>query len=346
MSERLIDWMIFPAALALSLALTALLRRHALAHKLVDVPNERSSHHVPMPRNGGVAIVITYLVGLLVLAKAGSLSVPLFTALLGAGGAVAVVGFIDDRYGVAARWRLAVHFGAAAWALWRLGGAPTSLPVLGHDVALGGAGAVLMVLYLVWLLNLYNFMDGIDGIAGVEAVTACFGGALFYWLAAPNPAAWAPLLLLLCSVLGFLVWNFPTAKIFLGDAGSGFLGLTLGVLSIDAALKVPSFSWAWLILLGVFVVDATITLLRRGYRREKLYVAHRSHAYQRAARRYGSHRRVTLSVGLINLLWLLPLALLVALGVLDGVIGVCVAYAPLVWLAYRFNAGASELPGD
>jgi Fuc2NAc and GlcNAc transferase len=190
---------------------------------------------------------------------------------------------------------------------------------------------------------LYNFMDGIDGIAGVEALTVCLGGVLLYWLTGSESAGSAALLLLLSAVLGFLVLNIPPAKIFMGDAGSGFLGLCLGALSIEAARQAPAFLWSWLILLGVFIVDATVTLFRRVKRGQKFYIAHRSHAYQYASRRFGSHRLVTLAVALINLLWLLPLALLVGLRSLDGITGLCIAYAPLVWLAYRFKAGAPEL---
>lgn len=345
MSPRVIDLIVFPAAFGAAFVLTILLRRYALARSLVDVPNERSSHQIPTPRGGGVAIVLAFLSGLPLLAWTGLLADPVMVALEGAGMLVALVGFLDDRGQIPARWRLVAHFVAAGWVLAWLGGVP-ALPFFGYSVTFGRLDLVLCALYLVWLLNLYNFMDGIDGIAGVEAATVCFGGALVYWLAVPELTGSAAPLLLLCAVLGFLVWNFPPAKIFMGDAGSGFLGLTLGALSIDAAWKLPAFFWSWVILLGVFVVDATVTLFRRVYRGEKFYVAHRSHAYQYAARRRGSHRPVTLAVGLINLLWLLPLALLVGLGALEGVVGVCVAYAPLVWLAYRFKAGARELQNE
>jgi len=336
-----IELVVFPAALAASFVLTALLRRHALAHRLMDVPNERSSHTVPTPRDGGIAFVVAYLAGLLVLAANGLADSSLVIALSGAGGVVALVGFVDDRRPLSAHVRLIAHFACAGWVLWWLGGVP-SISLFGRATALGWLGPVLIALYLVWLLNLYNFMDGIDGIAGVEAITVCIGSTLLYWIAAPHPVAWAPPLLLAFAVCGFLVWSFPQAKIFMGDAGSGFLGLALGILSIEAAWKESAFLWSWVILLGVFVVDATITLLRRIYRRETLYVAHRSHAYQFAARKLGSHKPVTIAVGFINLVWLLPLALLVGLGVLDGVAGVCLAYAPLAWLAYRFKAGARE----
>jgi len=152
--------------------------------------------------------------------------------------------------------------------------------------------------------------------------------------------------MLAAAVLGFLLWNFPPARIFMGDAGSGFLGIVLGVLSLQAAWTNPLLLWAWLILLGVFIVDATLTLLRRLLRGEKVYEAHRSHAYQYASRRFGRHLPVTMAVAALNLVWLLPLAMLVAVGWLDGLLGVLVAYAPLVVLAWRFDAGRAEAARD
>jgi len=144
------------------------------------------------------------------------------------------------------------------------------------------------------------------------------------------------------AVTGFLFWNFPPAKIFMGDAGSGFLGIVLGVMSLHAAWVAPQLFWSWVILLGVFVVDATVTLLRRLLRGDKVYEAHRSHAYQFASRRFGSHLPVTLAVAAIDLVWLLPIALWVGVGGLDGVLGVALAYVPLVMLAMKFRAGELE----
>ena len=331
----------FILAVLLSFALTAMLRRYALARSLLDVPNTRSSHTVPTPRGGGVAIVLTFSLGLPLLVWADAMAWREMVGLWGAGALVALVGFLDDHAHIAARWRLLVHFIAAFWALAWMGGLPP-LPVFGVMVATGWLAQALAVLYLMWLLNLYNFMDGIDGLAGVEAITVCAGAVLLCILVAPGVAAWGTPMLLLAAVAGFRCWTVPPARIFMGDAGSGFLGLMLGLLSIQAAWVNPAFFWAWLILLGVFVVDATLTLLRRLARRHKPYEAHRSHAYQYAARKYGAHRPVTLAVGAINLLWLLPLAIFVGLGYVNGLTGVLLAYAPLIWLAFRFKAGAAE----
>ncbi len=329
------------AAMVAAFALTAALRHYALAQRWLDVPNARSSHSRPTPRGGGLAIVAVFVLALAGLALAEVVAMSVLTALVGAGLLVALVGWLDDRGHVAAGWRLLAHFLAAGWGLAWLGGLPP-LVLFGTPVDLGWPGQLLALLYLVWLLNLYNFMDGIDGIAGIEALAVGASVALLLgWLA--GDGHWLAPALLAATSLGFLLWNFPRAQIFMGDSGSGFLGLMLGLLSIQAAWVAPEYLWMWLALLGVFVVDATLTLLRRLLRGERVYQAHRSHAYQHAARMLGSHVPVALGAGLLTLLWLLPVAALVALGHLDGAVAVLIAYAPLVAGAWWLRAGA---PGD
>lgn len=333
------EWYWIALAGCLSLMLTAGLRRYAVSRSLIDIPNGRSSHTVPTPRGGGVAIVVTFLLAVLLLAVQQQMAMASVMAFVGAGGLIAVVGFMDDHGHIAARWRLLGHFIAAAWALYWLGGlAP--LNIMGTAIALGLIGNVLAAFYLVWMLNLYNFMDGIDGIASVEAICACMGACLIYTMCGYSDLIGLPLLLA-AAVAGFMFWNFPPAKIFMGDAGSGFLGLVLGLLSLQAAWVSSQLFWAWLILLGVFIVDATFTLVRRLIRGDKVYEAHRSHAYQFASRRFG-HLRVTWAVGLINVFWLLPVALWVALTGHEGLLGISVAYAPLIALAIKFKAGQLE----
>lgn len=328
------------AVFAASCGLTALLRCYALHRKLLDMPNERSSHAVPTPRGGGLAVVLTALLALPVLVWAGELELAAALAFGGAGAAVALAGWLDDHGHVSARWRLLTHFAAAAWGLYWLGG-PAELAL--WQWGLSGHWLWLpALLALVWLLNLYNFMDGIDGIAGVEAVTVCLGAAALAWLTAPAASVTLPAVLVL-AVLGFLVWNWPPAKIFMGDAGSGFVGLWLGLLGIQAWQWAPELLFGWVILLGSFVVDATVTLARRAWHRETLYHAHRSHAYQHLARRWG-HRPVTLLYGAINLFWLWPIAAWVATGGLDGATGLLLAYGPLALLAYRAGAGRQTAP--
>lgn len=296
---------------------------------LLQQPNGRSSHVIPTPGGGGVGIVAGGSVaGLLMALLLPWLGVPVIMA----GILLAFIGYTDDRRPIAARWRLGAQvllMGAivAVLPIDQLG-LPVPESVLLVILTLGGA---------LWI-NLFNFMDGIDGIAGIEAVTVAAGGATCWWLATGTPL-WAVPLLLAAAVAGFLVLNYPPAKIFMGDVGSGFIGMMLGVLSLWTAQQATQVYWAWFILIGCFMVDATTTLLRRVRRGERFYEAHRSHAYQYAARRHGSHKAVSLAVGAINLLWLLPLALAVAMDHLDGVVGVLIAYAPLVGLAYRYRAG-------
>lgn len=333
-------WYIFPIVALVSLALTALLRQYALRRSIIDIPNARSSHTVPTPRGGGVAIVLTFALSLVWLACVQLITVAESAALLGAGLLIAVIGFMDDHGHIAARWRLLGHFAAAIWTLSWLQGLP-AITAFGVTFDLGWAGHLLALFYLVWMLNLYNFMDGIDGLASLQAICACLGLTLIYFLSGVPSMMWAPLLLSV-SVAGFLYWNFPPARIFMGDAGSGFLGIILGGLSIQAAWAGSEFFFAWLIMLGVFIVDATFTLIRRLARGDKVYEAHRSHAYQFASRQYGRHLPVSLAVAVINLVWLLPLALAVALFGLDAGLGIVIAYLPLVFLAVKYKAGMRE----
>lgn len=323
----------------LSWALTAGIRRYALARSLLDIPNARSSHTLPTPRGGGVAIAASYLLAVVGMAAQGGGEWSLASALLGAGIWIAALGFLDDHAHIAARWRLLNHFIAATWVLFWVGGVPP-LELLGSQLYLGWVSYPVAAIGLVWLLNLYNFMDGIDGIASIEAVSLCIGAAFLYWIGGYAELVWGPLLLA-SAVLGFLYWNFPPARIFMGDAGSGFLGITLGTLALHAGWVDPNLLWGWLILLGVFLVDATYTLLHRLIRGERIYEAHCSHAYQLATRHYGGHMRVVLAVAALNLLWLLPIGVLVVLQRMDGWVGLLLAYVPLIILARRFRAGAS-----
>lgn len=326
-------------ALVASLALTGLARAYALRRELMDVPNSRSSHSRPTPRGGGIAIVLTFVVGLLLVRTIGLISPHDLVALLGAGVGVAAIGFVDDHRHVPAKVRLVVHCAAAVWVVYWMGVRP--------EDAVGAAswpawfGGLLAAVFVVWLLNLYNFMDGIDGLAAVEAVTACLGAAWLAFRVVPSEGAWVVALLLAAAAAGFMAWNLPPARIFMGDVGSGFLGVCLAALALQSLGYEPALFWCWTILLGVFIVDATLTLVRRVARGDAFYQAHRTHAYQHAAHRFG-HRTVTLAVGVLNMGWLLPIAWLVAFDHVTVPIGLAVAYAPLIGIALYFRAGAAE----
>jgi Fuc2NAc and GlcNAc transferase len=290
-----------------SVYLTGAVRHYALKIQLLDHPNDRSSHILPTPRGGGLSIVAMSLASLLLLLALGQVDFALAIALLGGGIAVAFIGFQDDRGSVSVRLRMTVHSLAAAWGMYWLGGMP-SLQIHGYTVDLGFYGDALGTVGIVWALNLFNFMDGVDGIAGSEAVFMGIAGGVLGLVSGDDSGVVAMAFTLSAASAGFLVWNWPPAKVFMGDVGSGYLGYVIAVLAVAAAREHPAAISVWLILGGFFFIDATVTLVRRLIRGKRAYEAHCSHAYQILARRWGSHRSVTLTVLLINLLILWPAA--------------------------------------
>lgn len=328
-------------SLLLAAALTGVIRRLALARGILDTPNERSSHTQATPRGGGVAIVVACTLSLLLLRWRGTVDTPLLLALLGGGIPQAWIGFRDDRRSVSVRLRLLVQLLAAGWAVYILGGlAP--LQVGGLLVDLGIAGDLLAVIAIVWAVNLFNFMDGIDGIAASQAIFMAGAGAALAIVAGMSSSIPAAGLVLAAASLGFLVWNWPPARIFMGDVGSGYLGFALAIIGLASMRERAAMLPAWLILGGVFFVDSTVTLLRRLARRERVHEAHRSHAYQWQARRWSSHLRVTIACALLNLLWLGPWAWLSVRFPANSGWFLVAAWAPLIALAVVCGSGRRE----
>ncbi len=305
----------------------------------LDIPNERSSHVTPTPRGGGIAFVATSLVGFLLLLLNSTLDRVDLLALCCAGVIVAIAGHLDDRQKISgATVRLVLHAISAIILIVGVG-IPSELALFDRTVNTGIVGSILGVVYLVWLLNLFNFMDGTDGIAASEAIFVLLAGALlnFHVLADANNSAAA--VILAASTFGFILYNWSPAKIFMGDVGSGYLGIVIGGLSLIAANQDPLLLWVWIILLAVFVSDATVTLIRRLLRKQKPHVAHRSHAYQHLAIRLNSHAKVAVLVLTVNIVWLLPIAFFVADKQLAGTTGVIIAYVPLLVAVLALGAG-------
>jgi Fuc2NAc and GlcNAc transferase len=329
--------LVFALLFVISALITAGVRRLLGPYGLMDLPNARSSHAVPVPRGGGVGIVVAFLSAVVWDLEKRLIPDRLAWALIGGGLAIAIAGILDDRFNLAVWPRIVVHSVAAAWAVWCL---DTT-----HHLHLGGGGDLwawvrrcAAFAALVWLTNLFNFMDGIDGLAGMEAVCVSALGA--FLLLRDDLVGGEQLSLMLCAAaLGFLVWNWPPAKIFMGDVGSGFLGFTLGTLALFSSATNSKLVWPWLILLAAFIVDATVTLLRRMFMRARWYEAHRSHAYQHAANASGSHAKVTLAVAAINIGWLFPLAWAASRYSKAGPIFAAVAVISLAYLTLRLDAG-------
>jgi UDP-N-acetylmuramyl pentapeptide phosphotransferase/UDP-N-acetylglucosamine-1-phosphate transferase len=246
----------------------------------MDHPNERSLHETPTPRIGGLGIMAGVTVASVWLADAALLPVVLGAFVL------AAVSLLDDVRGLPVRVRFTVHFVAAASCL----------------LALGLTGWTLLAgtLAVVWMTNLYNFMDGSDGLAGGMAAIGFGALALAAWLGdAPGLAAFCAAIA--AAALAFLRFNFPPARVFMGDAGSiplGFLAAALGIMGAMQGI------WPWLFPLLVFspfIVDASVTLARRALRGEKVWQAHRSHYYQRAVLLGASHRQLAIAAYVLML---------------------------------------------
>jgi Fuc2NAc and GlcNAc transferase len=235
--------------------------------------------------------VIVTILGVLAAGAAGWLPFTVVVVIVGGGTAVAVVGWLDDAKGLSPRIRLATHLSAAVWALFWMGYFPSAR--FGSTSATAGVvAAIISLLALTWSISAYNFMDGIDTLAGSEAVWVGAVGGLFAAITGHRDVAFIGLLIASAS-LGFLPWNLPPAKIFLGDVGSGFLGYSFAVLALFSEQSGSLPAIGWLVLLGVFAFDSTVTLIRRLARGEKWYLTHRESAYQRAALRFGKHAPVT-----------------------------------------------------
>jgi Fuc2NAc and GlcNAc transferase len=333
--------MVVLTAFIVALIATGLMRRYALQRNLIDVPNARSSHALPTPRGGGIAIVVAFFSSLLVIAYIGLIDFRVLSALLIGGGAMALVGFLDDRRHLRASVRFCVHLAAAIWVVILLGG--VSETALAHWGLYGvWTGRLFVILTLVWTTNLFNFMDGLDGIACSEAIFISCAGAWLNWREGGPPGLTAAMACLSATCLGFLRWNWPPARIFMGDVGSGFLGFSLAVLGLAASQKGMLPIEIWAILGGVFLVDATVTVVRRLARGDRWFEAHRTHAYQNLARRLKAHLPVTILVMMVNIFWLLPLAILAANIPAYARWFLAVALSPLVVLVVAFGAGADE----
>jgi len=342
-----IDPMLAGGCLAASFLGTLAFRRVLLRAAMFDLPNERSSHSTPIARGGGVVFVLVSSVAFAVLVATGALALPLLAAL---GGllAVAAVGFLDDRRPVGAAPRLAVHMSGAAAAVFAAteGAASVLPPEFAEHPALPVAGILLLALASAWMVNLVNFIDGIDGLASLGGASILAAAALLPALAPTD----APLrddahalrslaLAIAAAVAGFGLVNISRWRIFMGDAGSGALGLAIAFVLIALAAGRGLAPLSAIALPAIFVTDATVTLTVRMLRREHPARAHRTHAYQRLLRRGFPHLAVTAIYLATFALAVLPVALYAQSGGKHALLAVLGLYATLAVLTLWLGAG-------
>ncbi|MEO8742855.1 MAG: glycosyltransferase family 4 protein [Lysobacteraceae bacterium] len=278
---------VFACGIAASAVLTEAARRYALRRQLLDHPGQRRSHVVPTPRGGGIGPVMVLLAGgALLIAHGGTANTAFLACLLGIA-AIAGIGWFDDHRPLPAMLRLLVHLLAAFAAAITMIGTP-------HD-PMQLAWITIATLGIAGLVNAWNFMDGIDGLATSQAglvtlvvlVGSCIGGN---WL---DDAWWIFGLLLLAAIIGFLPFNFPRARIFLGDVGSGTLGFAIACLLLQATMT-GGLSWPLAMLpVSAFLIDAGMTLSLRVVRGKAWWLPHREHLYQWMVRSGRSHVSVT-----------------------------------------------------
>lgn len=329
---------IFSTLLFCTLFLLKITHTYALKH-LIDTPNERSSHSTPTPRGGGIAVALSSITLLLLYgAFQGAQTVTFIIAA--ACTILTALGFADDHLSLGRRLRFGVTLTTFAVSLWLL--PLPNLPLGSTTLSSAWLLYPLLLLSSCWILNLFNFMDGIDGIAGIEIVSVFFGAALTLTL--NNEHHWSQLLLLLSApAIGFLLWNFPPAKIFLGDGGSYFWGGLIVLIAIISAAQTTLNLWCWAILLGAFITDSTWTLTTRILTKQQWNSPHRSHAYQILSRRLNSHRTISLGTGIITLFWLTPLAYFSSQQESNAWLYCFIAYTPLLMTCWACKAGHKEL---
>lgn len=294
-----------------------LINRHML-----DKPNSRSSHQVPVPRGGGLAFLPPLFLGLAFATALSGWRLSAIFTLLAVFGLLAAISWLDDRIDLSASIRLPCHL---LCALLVLVSAPALLPAVPFWPWLA-----IPVLGVGWayFMNAYNFMDGIDGITGVETASIAIGGIVAALLL-PLPAGAAMAVAALSGVLigisaGFLIWNWPPARLFCGDVGSVALGFCVALLLLLLASN--GFLAASVVLAAYYLVDSTSTIVLRLWRRENIFAAHRAHAYQRASSKWG-HRKTILFIGALNAVLILIMLASVpypALAILGG-LGLCLA---------------------
>jgi Fuc2NAc and GlcNAc transferase len=310
-----------------------LYKKIAIQKEIISNLNYRTLHEVPTPRGGGIVFSLLFSFTIFVLWYGDEISDQIFY-MFGLGGLVATLfGFIDDVKNIRAKIKLAIQLFLGGWAIYWLeyGDLPLleSIPFL--------IVTLVALFFMVWMMNAYNFMDGIDGMAASGAIFISLTLATVLFLTEGPVEITTIFILIAATVSGFMFFNWPPATIFMGDAGSVFLGYIFGSLLLFTVLNNDISIWSWITVFGYFFADTTVTQIMRVILVKKWYLAHRSHAYQNLARITGSHLKVTGTVVLYNIIWIFPLVVWSVLQPEMEVVAAILAVAPAMIVTYKYG---------
>lgn len=342
MNSQSILLIIFSITIASSLSIIVVKALIKNAHKLgvIDHPKERSSHHAPTPRGGGMSFLIAFMMTSMLLITFQLVDHIEFIPLLICLPILSLTGWFDDRSSLTARSRLFIQIICSLFSLalitkfFAMDIQASFLPIESQFIL-----RALAVLFFVWCINLYNFMDGIDGLAGSQAIFIALGLAIFCYFEQEYDFMYLHLTLA-ASVFGFIIFNWSPAKIFMGDVGSYFLGFyfaCMGVLQdVEGKIQLPTTG----ILMAPLIVDATYTLFSRLFQGYKLFDTHKTFCFHKIVQSGKSHKQVATYYLMASIFWCLPIAILSELNNTPIRIGLwAISYVPLIAVCFYFKAG-------
>jgi len=329
---NLIDFLIIPIFVCSWMGVF-LYKKYAIFNGIISNPNYRTLHEVPIPSGGGVIFSLLFILSIFLIWLNQQLSNNLFF-MLGVGGVTAsLLGFKDDISNIKASNKLIIQLILSSWVIFCL--------YLDNLLYLNWLPIFILIpvllFVMVWFVNAYNFIDGVDGMAASGAIFLSLTLALVLFLTDKSVELIPVFILIAILVGGFISFNWPPASIFMGDAGSVFLGYTFGSLMLYTTLNGDITVWVWITVFGYFFADTMVTQIVRVILVEKWYLPHRSHAYQNLARITASHSKVTSGVVLYNILWVLPLTLLSVFRPENEVIIAILANLPALIIAYKYG---------
>ncbi len=310
-----------------------LYKKYAIYIGIIALQNHRTLHDSPIPRGGGIVFSILFILFLLLIWPYLELSNNLFLILGVGGGLASLFGFIDDILNIKARIKLIIQLLLSGLVVYWL---YLDSLFVGNWVPIYVI-IIACLFFMVWMMNAYNFMDGVDGMASSEAIFSSLTLALILFFTNSSVELAPIFILIAATVSGFIIFNWPPATIFMGDAGSVFLGYIFGSLLIFTTFSGTLSVWNWLIVFGCFFADTTVTQIVRVIFIKKWYLAHQSHAYQNFARITGSHLKATRTVTLYNIIWILPIAIWSALQPEMEIIAAILVITPALIVAYKYG---------